>query len=271
LPSGQGRSFDEEVNMTVVPSLYFSSFFGLAGACIYGYVGWRLSKRVVISPEARLAWRLFTIWWFGLAATTLIGGLLNLSGALGLTNLPFFAAATYINILVICIALWGLLYYLFYIFTGNSRSLVPLAAFYIIYYAFLVYYVTASIPNTVSVGRWSATLAYQAPLTGFFFVLLVALLLLPQIVAGLAYFSLYFRLHEATQKFRILLVSWSIIIWFLSPLIALAGGVAQQDWWQLTSRCIGLAAAITILIAYLPPRWVQKRFGILSLNEENTV
>jgi uncharacterized membrane protein HdeD (DUF308 family) len=98
---------------------------------------------------------------------------------------------------------------------------------------------------------------------------LVILLFVPQILGGLAYFTLYFRVPEVTQKYRILLVSWSIIIWFLSPFVAFAGGLAQQDWWQVVSRLIGLAAALTILMAYLPPRWLKQRYGIISLLDEN--
>lgn len=255
--------------MTNQFTLLFSTFFALVSASIYYYVAWRLSKRVVSSSEARIAWQSFTIWWYGLAATTLIGGFLNLFGAFGWTRLSLFVTATYLNLLVICIALLGLLYYLIYLFTGNRRSLLPLAIFYIIYYVLLVYYITASTPENVNVGRWDTTLAYRASLTGPFFVLIIALLLLPQIIGGLAYFTLYFRVPDVTQKYRVLLVSWSIIVWFLSPLIALAGGLAQEDWWQLTSRCIGLAAALTILIAYLPPRWLKQRYGIISLNDES--
>ena len=254
--------------MTIQSTLLFSTFFALVAATIYAYVGWRLSKRSIASSEAKLAWRSFTVWWYGLATTTLITGLLNLFGAFGLTILPLFITASYINSLVICVALWGLLYYLIYLFTGNSQLLGPLAIFYIFYYGLLVYYITASVPESISVERWSTTLDYRTPLTGPFFVFLIVLLLLPQIGAGFAYFTLYFRVTEATQKYRVLLVSWSIIIWFLSPLIALAGGLAEQDWWQLTSRLIGLAAAATILMAYLPPRWLKERYGIVSLHDE---
>lgn len=255
--------------MTLQSTLLFNTLFAVTSASIYAYVGWRLSKRVISSSEARLAWGSFTVWWYGLAAITLIGGFLSLFGAFGLTSLPLFVTATYINILVICVALWGLLYYLIYLFTGNRRLLLPLAVFYIIYYILLVYYITASTPENVNVGRWNTTLAYRAPLTGPFFVLIIVLLLLPQIIGGLAYFTLYFKVPEATQKYRILLVSWSIIVWFLSPLFALAGGLAQQDWWQVASRFIGLAAALTILMAYLPPRWLKQRYGIISLSDES--
>jgi hypothetical protein len=255
--------------MTIRSTLLLSALFALVAASIYAYVGWRLSKRIVSSSEARLAWQSFTVWWYGLAVTTLIGAFQNLFGAVGLTIVSLFITATYINLLTICVALWGLLYYLIYLFTGNSRLLVPLAIFYIIYYVLLVYYITASIPESINIDRWRTTLAYQASLTGPFFVVLIVLLLLPQIIGGFAYFTLYFRVTETTQKYRILLVSWSIIIWFLSPLAALAGGLAEQDWWQLVSRLIGLAAALTILIAYLPPRWLKQRYGIISLPDEN--
>jgi hypothetical protein len=255
--------------MTIQATLLFSTLFALIAAGTYAYVGWWLGRRVVSSSEARLAWQAFTIWWFALAVTTLIRGLQNLLGALGLTDLSLFATAGYVNILVTCIALWGLLYYLIFLFTGNSRSLKPLTIFYMVYYVFLVYYITASIPDTVEISRWNTTLVYRNSMTGPFFVILIVLLLLPQVIGGLAYFTLYFRVSDATQKYRVLLVSWSIIIWFLSPVPALAGGLSQQDWWQLASRLIGLCAAFVILMAYLPPRWLKQRLGIISLGDES--
>jgi hypothetical protein len=251
------------------PTLLFSALFAVTAAVIYSYVGWRLGKRVISSPEDRLAWGSFTVWWYGLAATTVIGGFLRLLGAFGLTSLPLFVTATYINILMICLALWGLFYYLIYLFTGNIRLLVPSALFYMFYYIFLVYYVTASVPDHVTVGRWETALVYRVPPTGPLVGIILAILLLPQIIGGLAYFSLYFRVAERTQKYRVLLVSVSIIAWFLSPLIALAGGLAQQDWWEFASRFIGLAGALTILMAYLPPRWLKQRYGVLSLSDES--
>jgi hypothetical protein len=252
--------------MTLQPTLLFSALLAVTSASIYAYVGWRLSKRVISSSEARLAWGSFTVWWYGLAATTLIGGFLSLFGAVGVTNLPLFVTAAYINILISCLALWGLLYYLIYLFTGNRRSLVPLAIFYMIYYILVVYYITAGMPGNVNVGRWETSLVYRAPPTGPFVAIVLAMLLLPEIIGGLAYFSLYFRVTEVTQKYRVLLVSLSIIVWFLSPLISLAGGLAQQDWWQFASRLIGLAPALTILMAYFPPRWLIQRYGIISLS-----
>jgi hypothetical protein len=255
--------------MTNQFTLLTSTIFALVGGCTYIYIGWWLSRRVISSSDARLAWQAFTTWWFALAITTLLGAFQNLLGAIGHTELPLFITAQYVNTLVACIALWGLVYYLIYLFTGNSRALVPISIFYMIYYILLVYYYTASVPNDVEIGRWNITLAYQNSLTGPFFVILAFLLLFPQIIGSLAYFTLYFRVSDITQKYRVLLVSWGIIIWFLSPVIALAGGVSDQDWWQLASRCISLGTALVILMAYLPPRWLKQRYGIISLADES--
>ena len=255
--------------MTIQSTLIFSAVFAVLGAGIYAYVGWRLSKRIVTSLEAQIAWRSFTLWWYGLAVTTLIGGMLNLLGALGLINLSLFVTAAYINLQISCLALLGLFYYLIFLFTGKSGWLKPLVILYTIYYILLVYYMTASNPVRVTLEPWSATLAYRIPPTDPIIVLLVVMLFVSQIIGGLAYFTLYFRVTNSTQKYRILLVSWSIILWFIIPFVGIAAELEGEDWWELTSRTLGLAAALTILMAYLPPQWLKQRYGITSLTDES--
>jgi hypothetical protein len=118
------------------------------------------------------------------------------------------------------------------------------------------------------VQRWSATLEYQNQVRGPLFLIALLLLVFPQILGSLAYFTLYFRVNSATQKYRILIVSWSIIIWFLSAFLASISGLSQQDWWQVTSRLLGLGAALAIMLAYQPPDWIKRRFGVTSIIEE---
>lgn len=250
-------------------TLMLGSVFSLAVGGIYFYIGRSLTQRRVAAPDARLAWMLFIVWWYALAATTLVSGMLSLLGAFGITNLPLFLTFTQVNLLVICVALYGLMYYLLYLFTGNRRLLTPLTLFYIIYYILLIYYIQQSNPIDVNLGRWNATLKYQQPVTGTFFTLILLLLVFPQIIGSLAYFTLYFRVKATTQKYRILLVSWSIIIWFLSSFLASISGLSQQDWWQIVSRLIGMGAALTILAAYRPPPWIKRRFGVVSIIEES--
>ncbi len=254
--------------MTIQTTLILSAVFAVMGASIYAYIGWRLSKRVISSPESRVAWQLFTVWWYALAATNLIGGLLNLMGALGQTNLALFVTANYVSLQLSCLALLGLFYYLIFLFTGNSRWLKPLVVLYTIFYILIIYIVTASHPVDVILEPWGTPLDYEIPPTGPFVILLLVLLFASQLLGGFAYFTLYFQVPDVTQKYRILLVSWSIIIWFLSPFLGITLGLNEHDWWQLASRFIGLAAALTILMAYQPPQWLKQRYGILSLSDE---
>ncbi|MEW5939031.1 MAG: hypothetical protein AB1750_05175, partial [Chloroflexota bacterium] len=231
------------MNITLQPTLFFSAAFSWLVAGIYWYVGRRLARRRIESDDARFAWWAFTIWWYSLAATTFASGSQSLLGAFGVDDLPIFLAITHLSLLLVCIALWGLLYYLIYLFTGSARARWPLTAFYVAYYIFLDYYIAASAPMDVELARWNAQLAYRTPLTGPLFAITLFLLILPQIVGSLAYFSLFFRLHDTAQQYRIALVSWSIILWFGSGLAASLSGLAQLDWWQIASRAIGLSAA----------------------------
>jgi hypothetical protein len=252
----------------IQPTLLFGAALSILSAGIYYYVGRVLSRRRVASPDARLAWALFVVWWYALASSTLSGALLSLLGAFNIVALPLFVTINQVNLLAICIALFGLMYYLLYLFTGSRRLLVPLSLFYIAYYILIIYYVQVREPVAVVVGRWNASLQYANPAEGPLFVTALLLLVFPQIIGSLAYFTLYFRVQTLTQKYRILLVSWSILIWFLSALLASIAGLGQQDWWQVTSRLIGLSASLAILLAYDPLPWIRRRLGVNSIAEE---
>src|SRR5258706_11619559 len=126
---GFGVPLARKVVTVALPTLVFSGLFGCVAAGIYAYVGWRLRKRAVATADGRLAWRLLRVWWFALAGTTLMNALMSLLGAAGWTSLPVFTVLTYVNLLMSCAALWGLLYYLVYLFTGSRRWLIPLTLF----------------------------------------------------------------------------------------------------------------------------------------------
>ena len=252
----------------IQPTLLFGAALSIFSAGIYYYVGRVLNRRRVASPDARLAWTLFVVWWYALATSTLVGAVLSLLAALNIAGLPLFVTLTQFNLLAICVGLFGLMYYLLYLFTGSRGLLIPLIVFYIAYYIFIIYYVQASRPVDVRVGRWSAALEYEQQIEGPLFLIALFLLVFPQILGSLAYFTLYFRVKNTTQKYRILLVSWSILVWFLSAFLASISGLGQQDWWQITSRLIALSASLTILLAYDPLPWIRRRLGVTSIAEE---
>ena len=254
----------------IQPTLLFGASFSILSAGIYYYVGHVLSRRHSSSADTRLAWRLFVVWWYALAAATFSGAVLNLLGAFRIVGLPLFVTITLMNLLALCVALYGLMFYLLYLFTGNRKIIGPLSVFYIAYYGFLVYFVEASTPIGVTMGRWSATLSYQNQIRGPLFQIAILLLLFPQIIGSLAYFTLYFRVKTPTQRYRILLVSWSILIWFLSGYLASISGLSQYDWWRIVSRLIALSASLAIMLAYQPPVWIKRYFSVTSIAEESS-
>lgn len=254
----------------IQPTLLFGALLSMLSAGIYYYVGYVLGRRRSSSPDTRLAWRLFVVWWYALAVSTFSGAVLSLMGGFGIVGLPLFITITLMNLLATCVALYGLMFYLLYLFTGNRSLIRPLSIFYFAYYGFLVYYVQASSPTGVNVGPWSATLAYENQIRGPLFLIALSLLVFPQIIGSLAYFTLYFRLKAPTQRYRILLVSWSIIIWFLSTFLANISGLSSYDWWQIVSRLIGLSASLAIMFAYQPPLWIKRYFSVTSIAEESS-
>ncbi|MCL4563004.1 MAG: hypothetical protein M1281_20620 [Chloroflexi bacterium] len=251
------------------PTLLVGTAFSFASGVIYYIVGRSLGRRRFSSTDAHLAWNLFILWWYALAGNSLTSGALSLLGGLGITNLPIFLTFTQANLLSACAALYGLMYYLLYLFTGNRKVLPPLTIFYILYYLLLTYYFNWSIPLRVDVGKWSAQLVYQNQQAGFLYAFAFVLLVCPQIFGSLAYFTLFFRAREITQKYRIALVSGSIFIVFVGPVLASIFRWSQYDWWQIAGRLIGLGATATILLAYWPMRWIKQRFGVTSIVEDD--
>lgn len=250
----------------VSPTLSASALFAFVAALVYAYVGRRLGEREV-SEKAQRAAMLFSLWWYALAVTTAVTGIMHLTAALDAASLPVFIALTYLSVLAICVGLLGLVHYLVYLYTGRD-ALVPLGVFYAAYYVLLLYYLTASGPMGVEVSRWRAALAYQQPLAGPLFTAVLVLLVFPQLIGALAYLSLFFKVPEATQRYRILVVSLSIVVWFGSAFAGSVSGLSQEDWWQVATRVIGLGAAVAIYLAYFPPGWVRRRYGVVSLREQ---
>lgn len=240
----------------------------MLASLVYAVVGRRVARRKV-EGEAGMAWVLFSVWWYALAGLTLIQGLLALAGAVGVTDLSVHLALTHAVLLVLCVALFALAYYLLYLFTGKRSLLWPLAAAYGGYYLFLEYIVAAAQPIGVQVRTWTVNLQYTHDLAGTPVSRVLGLLLfVPIIIGAIAYFSLYFKVQDPTQKYRIKVIAWSIILWFGSSLVASNVGLNDFYWWPLISRGIGVAAALGVYAAFSPPQWVQRRWGVQPLQEE---
>lgn len=251
--------------------LQFTAASGAVVGLLYLYTGGRLLGRNV-SVEARGALQSFSLWWLAIGASSLLGALqiwLYLSDKLPIW---IYAANTQVAIMLIVAALYGLLDYLVYLYTGTAKWRMPLAVLYFVVWVLLVGLIErAGTPDRLTDNGWNIVAEPQLQLGGVATIIFVLFLLGPQLAGAIGYARLYKKVETRTSRYRIVLVAGSIIVWFGSSLIASALGAASDvdlstlAAWQIGSRMIGIAAALALYFAYFPPHWVRQKYGIEAL------
>ncbi len=217
-----------------------------------------------------LAGTSFAVWWFtlaGLQAGSVLDFIIQAVG--GSWTLAAYMTYVQLLLLIIVAAIGGLLYYMVYVYTGRRNAWRIIAAAYTGIYILLVYYVFLAEPIAVTQGPLGTTLEYRYDLDDTLLARIVGIgLILPTLLAAIGYFSLYFRVEEPSQKFRIGAVGGSFIIWFGSSLL-----VGQlTDWsdttaWRITSAFITLGSAFAVYTGFQPPAWMRKRFHLSGYGE----
>jgi hypothetical protein len=229
-------------------TLVTSLVFALASAAVFGLVARTVHRRQV-SPEARAARNAFVAWWACLSFLSVVAALLLMPFVP--LDVPLFLEATIASLLILCGGLWGLQFYLVYLYTNSRRSLVPLALGYLALFGLLLFVTLKSGPFHVESTSWGPQLKGSTDLQGTpIYWVVILLFIVPTLVAAGAYLSLYRKANEPLQRRRILLVGLSLLLWFGTGLGATVGNVGLADWWQIVSRVISLAAAGTIYYAY---------------------
>lgn len=244
------------------------ALFSVLLAGVYFLVG-----RVVLARrptgDGRPAATSFAVWWFTLAALT-SGGMVDyiVRNTVHWT-LATFLAYTQLLLLTIVIAVGALLYYLVYLFTGRRQAWQPIAVGYILFYIAILYYFAIAEPVAVVEGDLRTKMRYDNDLTdSALATVLGTLLVAPPLLAAIGYFSLFFRVPERSQRFRIGAVGGAFIIWFGATLV-----VGQlTDWsettsWRIASQVIALGAASLVYIAFRPPTWLRQRYRISGFGE----
>ena len=220
----------------------------VAGAGIFLLVARTVASRPV-SQESRLARTAFVTWWGVLGGVTLAGLAMQMPGATSNITVYLVFLVTLLGLL--CVGLWGLLYYLVYLFTSRRNLALPLALGYVVYFAFLTAVILGSGPMGFEETETGRQVVYERPIDeSVLYWPTILLLILPPIAAAAGYLSLYWKVDQAVQKRRILLVSLSIIVWFGSSLVGSGLGLSGSPGWSVVSRLISLTAALTIYYAY---------------------
>ncbi len=243
-------------------TLLLSAVFSLLTGLVYTWVGVKVGQPG-LKPDEQRAVTMFKIWWHTLAGVTYVSMAFTVAGAFDWIDLAFFTALLYVELGIICLALWGLTYYLAFLFTGKPSWFIPMGVFYGVVMVWLFYIVVLSDPAAVSVGRWQVTVEYANPdvLTAGFSQLLILVFIGPSVLGAIGYFSLFFRTKDPNARYRIGMVSLSLLTWLGSSIVASLLGINEEAWWSPVSRVISLAAAFAILMAYQPPAWVRRRLA----------
>lgn len=234
------------------PTLVASSLGASVAAGIFLSAGLLLRGRAVAGDDA-LAVQTMTLWWMGLSLYALGSACIDLLVAVGADALAVVLAVHYAQIVALCIGLWGLMYHIAYLFTGNRRLLAPLAAFYALYYAALVFLLTAGRPSGVDADPWPRLSLADPVLAAVGIALLLAI---PPLVAGGTYLTLYPK-ASGPRRLRVALVSAGVVAWFLG---ALAREATPRS--LAAPILLGALAACAVSWAYAPPRWARRRWGV---------
>lgn len=237
-------------------------------AMLYIYIGQVLRNRRV-SQEARLANGMFVLWWQAIGGLGLLGVAILLAYMAG--SLPLWLYQTYVTLVLLglFVALWGLQFYLMYLYTGSKRSFMPLAVFYaVLFVGTMALIEYAGQAERIVDNGWALRTEPRLELGVAFGLAFTLLIVGPQVAAAVAYARLFFKTRDPTQRYRIALVTGSIIVWFGSGIVATGAQVSDELSYQLFSRLVGIAGALVIFMAYKPPEWIRRRYGVHSIDDD---
>ncbi len=243
-------------------TLAIDGFLALVTAIIYARVTQLIWARPIHDPHAVTANRLFALWWAALGALTLLGGAQSILASFGVRHLAIHAALTLSTIALVVVALYGLLSYLLYIYSGNPRMFIGLAIAHAAILAFYVGLIIWMTPVAVTTSTWRVDITYLRTAPPLVTGLASALLFIPALAGASLYGTLAFRAKEPTVRFRIVVVSTAFIFWFGASGIATLTGWTNEEAWPIIARAIALVATGLVILAYRPPPAIRKRLHV---------
>lgn len=251
------------------PTLAFAGFMSLVACGAFFAVGRTLRRTLDASGEGAGAARAFVLWWICLGTYVGVEGALTLLTSVGAAPFEAWLAERYVTGPLLAVALWGLSYYVAYLYSGSTRLKLPLAALFAIAAIGYDWAIFDGRPYALRDAPWLVELAYAGGRDSLLYRAVLTTYALPPLVASVLYLTLLPRVTNRHQRYRIILVSTSIILWIGSGLVIRLGTSDLLKFVNLT--VFGLGAAIAILLAYHPPRFLRARLHLPPLPQEERV
>lgn len=204
----------------------------------------------------------FVAWWSGMSLYMGITGSLAIAASVGMYSMEVLYVSRLVVIPLVTIGAGGLTYYVLYLFTGRDGTKFLVGGYYAIVGAI---YLTAGFltrPTSVRVTDWSVELVPR--IAGLDIIFLV--FGIPAIGSAIAYLTLAFRPVERMQRYRIALVSSSILAWVVTGLLS---ELSQDPFLVFIGiTFFGLVTALAVFFAYRPPgpfrRWLEPKAEALQ-------
>lgn len=233
---------------------------------LWAYVGLRVLRRSRAGQGGR-ATRRFAAWWLGLAGHSLAALVLALAVAAGRASALLVAAVTYAASVFIAVMFWGLVSYLLYLYAGRAGVFPAVTFAYAVQLSTLVAVLWWLHPIGAHVSGWTPIIDYARAAGAYANGFVTLTFLVPPVACGVAYLLLVRRVEDRTSRYRIALVSGSILGWLVGN-VAIGAVPASSDAAAVASRLLGVLAALAVLLAYEPPAWLQRRLRIQRLGHE---
>ena len=222
-------------------------------------------RRRPLTGDDRLAGTLFAVWWYSAALVIGNQALRTILVLAGVTDPNVHFVQGIAGMIPLATSVWGLSYYMVYLLTGRSRWLAPLTAFYVAYLIYLFWFAVVRGVAGVALGEWQATVLTVNPASLAMNLIFGVWLAGPVLFAVGAYSVLALRETDPTRRYRLVLVSSGFLLLFGIVLIGYIVGWVDESWFSLAYQIPALLASVLAVLAYRPPRWVQRRWGIEPL------
>lgn len=252
-------------------TLTVAGLLTLASALLYASVGALMLRRPASDADTRLALSLFGVWWIGLAVSSGVGAARSLLAAADVTDLNLHWALSIVSLVAVVVALWGLVYYLLFVYLGKRWILAPVTVFHAALLVWFLWLTLALEPTAVKVNTWNVGMDYARPASAGVSTAALVLILAPALVAAFGYGSLFFQTDDRTARYRVAMVAGAFLLWFGSSAIATPIGWTTWYWWPLVAQVIALLATLMVLAAYVPPRFLARAFGLRSVTDSAPV
>jgi hypothetical protein len=218
-----------------------------AGMLAYAGV---LVRRRPATGDARLALDLYATWWFAAALVIVLAASHTMLGLVGVTDGALHTALTYLVDIPLAVALWALLYYLVYIFTGKRAALGPLSVAYAFFLAFLFVYAASAGPRHLETTAWSMRSVGETTPPAWMSAAFGVLLAAPVLFIVVAYGALLRRVKPSPQRRRLALTAIAFGVWFTPVLAGFLLGWQSQEWFPLVYEVPGVLAALLVVTAH---------------------